>query len=56
MKLIYTGPLPNGTIQVDLEKEIAFTRGVPVEVPDEIGRKLRPADEWKEHREKKEKE
>jgi len=51
MKLIYTGPLPGGAVEIAPGTEIRFTRGEPVEVPDSIGAKLRPLKEWKESRE-----
>lgn len=51
MKILYTGPFPQVSV-TDPETGIEYpaTRGEPIEVPDALGRALRPSPDWKEPR------
>lgn len=44
MRVVYTGPSPRRTVA-----GVVATRGEPVEVPDEIGRRLTDQVTWREH-------
>lgn len=53
MKLIYTGPFPQVSVtDPDTGIEYPATRGEPIEVPDALGRAIRPSTDWKEARQK----
>ena len=44
MQVVYTGPSPRRTVA-----GVVVTRGEPVEVPDEIGRRLTDQATWREY-------
>lgn len=52
MKLIYTGALPSGSVTFN-GRDYLFKKGETIEVPEELGKELRPSKDWKEATEKK---